>query len=248
LALQMQDLKAPQFGKSECAEEKRSTYSADNQSTVDDSDEEWMALASVSSSLSTMTEESANMVLSSTSAARKTQVEDLQAENALLTKLLNEAREEITSLHQKHRIMEQVIQDNVCLQRKHQEMKGSMMLLIDEIDDLKNQLSKECQRCVDAEEQRWAQKELFHRMFAQVKHDMDKGNGQQASVFMNDKGAPLGEHLSSDAEEHVYLVNKRNASTSELFAEDKFKDATATHRMKNSFGFPLAESLHYLDA
>lgn len=315
LALQMQSLQAPQSGRSECAEEKRSTGSSDTQSTEDDSDVDWMDLASVSSSLSTMTEEAATEMhaeasqLQDTShlthiaafptqrtlsceksavpsilTAQKTQVEDLQAENALLRKLLNEARaficdvqlhapasvsnpgeasaaasianvdelwmqkhcslktvtvslEEITTLHQKQRMMEQVIQDHVCLQRKHQEMTSRMMLLIDNIDHLKNQLSKERQRCVDAEEQRWAQKELFHRMFTRVKHDM------------NDKGAPLGDHLPSAAEQHVCLFNKQNTSASELLTEDKLKDATPTCRMKSSFWFPLAEdSLHYLDA
>jgi len=169
-------------------------------------------------------------------------VDGLQMQNHRLLKTVTVLQEEIATLRQKQRSMELVIQDNIDLQRKHQEMSGRMLLLIDDIDHLKNQLSAERQRCADAEEQRCAQKQLFHKMFTQVKHDMDQSSSQQASVYMNEKGAPLGEYLCSTAEQRVFPFDKWNAPASELFAEDKFKDEMAhTHGMKTSSRFLLAE-------
>jgi hypothetical protein len=143
-----------------------------------------------------------------------------------LLKTVKSLREENAILRQKLGSMEQITRDNVELQRKDEEMSGRMMLLIEEIDDLKKRLTKECKRRIDADEQRCTQKELFLRLFMQLKHDMDKSNSQHASAVMKDKRAPLGEHLRSTTRRDV-LPNKRNAAASELFAEDKFKDQMA---------------------
>jgi len=151
-------------------------------------------------------------------------------------------QEKIAILCQKQGSMEQVIQDNVDLQRKHQEMSGRMMLLIDDNDHLRNQLSADRERWADAQEQWCTKQELFHRMFMQVKRDMDRSSGQHASVAMKDRGAPLSEHLRSTDEQQFFPLNKWNASASELFAEDKCKDdMTHAHGMKTSSLFLPAE-------
>jgi len=75
-----------------------------------------------------------------------------------------------------------------------------------------------------------------------VKYDMDQSKSQQASAFINDGGAPLSEHLRSTGEQHFFPFNTWNASASELFPKDKFKDEMAhTHGMKTSSRFLLAE-------
>jgi hypothetical protein len=169
-------------------------------------------------------------------------VEDLQMQNHHLLKTVQVLQEKIAILCQKQGSMEQVIQDNVDLQRKHQEMNGRMMLLIDDNDHLRNQLSAERERWADAQEQWCGKQELFHRMFMQVERDMDRSSGQHASVAMKDRGAPLSEHLRSTDEQQFFPLNKWNASASELFAEDKCKDdMTHAHGMKTSSLFLPAE-------
>jgi len=202
--------------------------------------------------------------LSNFANARTAQVDDLQAENAVLRRQLKEARdvmvpaayasaaaslgvaeelrmenccllktvavleEEITTLRHKQRSMEEI----------RQEMNGRMMFLIDNIDILKNQVSAERQKCVDAEDRRCAQRDIFFKLFMQVKNDMDQSTGQQASAVMKDNKAPLGESFRSTVKRHV---KTRNAAALNMFAEDKkLKVKMApTHGMKTLSQFRL---------
>jgi len=200
------------------AEKQRSTGTSDEHPAVDDSEEEWQAEDLQAS------------------------IAELRMQNHCLLRTVRALQEENATLCQKQSSMEQVIQDNIDLQRMHQEMSGRMMLLIEDMDHLKNQLSAERRRCADAEEQRCAQKKLFHRMFTMVKQVMDQNDSQQAVVVVNENDAHLGEHLLSTAGQHVFLSNNRKVSASELFAEDNFKDEMAhRHGMKTSSRFLLAE-------
>ena len=216
LPSQMQETLKVVLGNLQCTEEERSTRPADKLLTADASDEELLPEAN-------QLRQKQQMDLSRTSTASAAQIEDLQAENALLRRQLKDAQVltlpqalasgasllktlkvtqvEIATLRQTSGSTEQIIHDNVDLQRQHQEMNGRMTLLIDEINYLKNQLFAERRRRADAEERWCAQKELFHRLFMQIKHDMDQSNSQQhASIVMKDEGAPSGEMANAEDE------------------------------------------------
>ena len=248
LPSQMQETLKVVLGSPQCTEEERSTRPADKLLTADASDEELLPEAN-------QLRQKQQMDLSRTSTASAAQIEDLQAENALLRRQLKDAhvltvpqaqasaacllkalkviQEEIDTLRKTPGSTEQIIHDNVDLQRQHQEMNGRMTLLIDEINYLKNQLSAESRRRADAEERRCAQKELFHRLLMQIKRDMDQSNSQQhASIVMKDEGAPSCEMANAEDEFKDEMAN----------AEDEFKDEmTNAHGTKTSSRFLLAE-------
>jgi hypothetical protein len=199
--------------------------------------------------------------LEASAAASLGAVEDLKMQNRQLLKTVKVLQEEIATLSQTQSRMEQVVQDN-DLQKKYQEMSGRMMLLIDDNDHLRNQLSEERERLANAEEHRCAQQELFQRMFMQIKHDMDHGNSKPASVAMKGRGAPVGEHPRPADEQHVFPRETGESPASQLFTEDKCKDDMTHARgmiVLAEGSFPSAAprrgtrtqptlDLHYLDA
>jgi len=160
-------------------------------------------------------------------AAASVAVLELRTQNRHLLKTVKDLQEVNASLRQKQGSAEQAVQENVDLQRRHDEMSGQVMNLIDNVDNLTRQLSTERRRRADAEEQRCAQKELFHRLLSQIKHGMSQSKTQLASVFMKESLAHWSERQRSSAEEKPPRARNPNAPASELFAERRFKDEMA---------------------
>lgn len=136
-------------------------------------------------------------------------VEGLRMQNSELVSTVNKLREENAVLLQRQQKMQQeaieglqarqeleqiVRREDAELRRMREETGNLVKILRDDIMNLNVQLSKQRQQCIDAEEQRDAQKQLFLKMFMKAKHDMEQSHTQHAKAV---------KHALSEGDQHV---------------------------------------------
>jgi len=140
-------------------------------------------------------------------AASDAVADQLRVQNRKLSAMLKESREEIAALHEELGKMEHIIEENAALQRSIEQTRHHAMRLVDDMQNLKIQLSEERQKCAYSEEQQDARKKLCHKL------------------FMAMQGVKSTESPLAAAEQKGFCFNKKNITASESLVANTFKDA-----------------------
>jgi len=157
-------------------------------------------------------------------AASEAVADELRAKNRKLSAMLMKSREEIAALHERQSKMEHVMEENAALQRSIEETRCYTMLLVNDIQNLKTQLSEERQKRAASEAQQDVRKKLCHKLF----------------MAMQD--VRLAESPLAAAEQKGVHFNTRNITASETPVAETSKDVLAHgHGPKDSWFHPSAE-------
>jgi len=144
--------------------------------------------------------------------------EEVRLQNRELLKTVKELREENATLLQIQEEVEQAVEEFQA------ETRDYVTRLLDDIENLKIQLSKQHLRCNDAQEQRDAQKQLFLKLFMLAKHDMEQSNTQHAKAF---KHAMLEHYSRIAAKRAASPLDKKNEAAPIHCTDDNFKNHLA---------------------
>jgi len=148
--------------------------------------------------------------------------EEVQMQNRELLKTVKELREENAILLEIRQALEQTIEE-VQAQNRY-----NVTCLLDDIENLKIQLSKQHLRCNDAQEQRDAQKQLFLKLFMLAKHDMEQSNTQNNTQHAKAFKHAMLEHYSRIAAKRAASpLDKKNEAAPIHCTDDNFKNHLA---------------------
>jgi len=169
-----------------------------------------------------------------------TTVKELREENAALLRTQQKMQQAVEELQTREEL-EQVVRENAELRRRLQETGDHVMLLQDEIPNLRAQLSKQRRKCNDAEEQRDFQKQFFLKLFMIAKHDMEQSKTHHAEVVEH---AISEDYLRVAAKVTASPLDNRNAVALIPCTEDKL-----TGNLAGAQGTRASKRVHFdLDA
>eukprot|EP00419_Tripos_fusus_P001024 CAMPEP_0172680734 /NCGR_PEP_ID=MMETSP1074-20121228/16973_1 /TAXON_ID=2916 /ORGANISM="Ceratium fusus, Strain PA161109" /LENGTH=271 /DNA_ID=CAMNT_0013499115 /DNA_START=285 /DNA_END=1100 /DNA_ORIENTATION=- len=150
--------------------------------------------------------------------ASNVDAEEVHMQNRELLKVVKELREENAILYKIQQALGQTVE------KIQAETTNYVTCLLDDIENLKIQLSKQHLRCNDAEEQRDAQKQLFLKMFMIAKIDMEQNNIQHAEAVTHSMSQ---DYLRIAAKRNASPLDNRNKAAPIRCTEDKFKNKLA---------------------